>query len=147
MICVISDRFDLATNLHVNSSSKPAHVDVYTVSLQSQEAQCPIHVAQVGSKACVSGFRHQNHSSTIYLDVNEQWPQLSGTLSDGAVLVRPDGHVLWRCKSLAKLSIPQTGQQQLQPKALLQRAKASMLTAIQTSLGRYVTYQIWDVGA
>ena len=36
-----------------------------------------------------------------FFDPQKIWPGLSGTNADGAVLVRPDGHVLWRLKSIA----------------------------------------------
>ena len=36
----------------------------------------------------------------LHVDESQTWEELSGTKASGALLVRPDGHVAWRCLAL-----------------------------------------------
>ena len=71
------------------------------LGLQAQELQCPIMVVTIHSRNCSRvELEQQTYQSDHYLDPKQEWPDLSGVCADGAVLVRPDGHVLWRLQSL-----------------------------------------------
>lgn len=70
---------------------------------QEAELGCPIRaVSIVASRqgAAIPG-RINSQALETFLDVNNCWPDLSGVSENGAVLVRPDGHVLWRCVDAA----------------------------------------------
>lgn len=87
-----------------------------------------------------------------FLDLHNSWPNLCGCGETGAVLVRPDGHVLWRCKDAADLgcgsnsvgSAPalysgdaksQTGDLN-RDAILLQHIRAGLKGAVQACIGR-----------
>ncbi len=42
---------------------------------------------------------------------HKEWPDLYGVTASGAVLVRPDGHVAWRRRSLAGMTSGSTAEQ------------------------------------
>lgn len=67
--------------------------------LQSQEMQCPVRVVIIlDTSSAVDELTSSNNSeSEVMREVSGCWPQLSGIDDSGAVLVRPDSHVLWRC--------------------------------------------------
>ena len=71
------------------------------LGLQAQELSCPIKVVSIHSKECdsIDIERHSNQMAH-YIDLKQRWPDLSGVYADGAVLVRPDGHVQWRLQSI-----------------------------------------------
>ena len=91
-------------------------------------------VAQIVSKSCRYDATAATPNASTYLDTDGQWPKLSGTTVDGLILVRPDGHVLWRCKNLAALAPPESGSQQQHAQTVLQSAKDHVLHALKVCL-------------
>ena len=79
---------------------------MHDCGLQAQELQCPIRIVSLSDKhhtiSKTTGVGQQQ-SVDMLLDVNNCWPGLSGVFNNGAVLVRPDGHVLWHCRDAADL--------------------------------------------
>ena len=71
--------------------------------LQAQELCCPVKVVIVLDKSQDANSLYACDMLTheAMRDMSGWWPQLSGVGDTGAVLVRPDGHVAWRCKVAA----------------------------------------------
>ena len=101
-------------------------------------------------KSATTG-RHADQTMDRFLDLHGSWPKLCGCGEIGAVVVRPDGHVLWRCKDATDLgcgrypvgSAPalysgddksQTGKLNTDA-TLLQHITAGLKAAIQTCIG------------
>lgn len=55
----------------------------------------------------------------LFVDERHIWKTVSGTEASGALLVRPDGHVAWRCRALSTDS-----RTEMQPSVDLQLQKA-----------------------
>ncbi len=66
---------------------------------------CPIRAVSIVAShhGAATPSRINNQALEISLDVDNSWPDLSGVSENGAVLVRPDGHVLWRCVDAARV--------------------------------------------
>lgn len=93
---------------------------------------CPVAIAQIVCKPSSLDNAPIWQKVSTYLDAQAQWPDISKTSPDGLVLVRPDGHVLWRCYSLASLVGQSTGQH---ADAVLQCAKVNLSQALHMCLG------------
>ena len=50
---------------------------------------------------CSGGHTCRAPQASLYVDETQTWKTVSGTEADGALLVRPDGHVAWRCRTLS----------------------------------------------
>ena len=49
---------------------------------------------------CSGGHTCRAPQEALYVDERQTWKKLSSTEASGALLVRPDGHVSWRCRAL-----------------------------------------------
>ena len=91
-------------------------------------------VAQIVRKS----FRPDGLAATpnvsTHVDTEGQWPKLSGTSADGLILVRPDGHVLWRCNNLAACVRPLSVFEQQNDEAVLQCVRDGLLHAFRVCL-------------
>jgi len=72
---------------------------------QEAELGCPIRAVSIiaSHQGAAIPSRLNGQALETFLDVNNSWPDLSGVSETGAVLVRPDGLVLWRCVDAADL--------------------------------------------
>lgn len=72
---------------------------------QAQELHCPIRLVIILDKRqAIDSLKACNVPEIeVMRDLSGRWPPLSGVDDTGAVLVRPDGHVLWRCKDAEHL--------------------------------------------
>ena len=50
---------------------------------------------------CSGGHTCRAPQDSLYVDEMQTWKTVSGTEANGALLVRPDGHVAWRCRALS----------------------------------------------
>ncbi|DBA95796.1 TPA: hypothetical protein ACH3X1_001346 [Trebouxia sp. C0004] len=68
------------------------------VNTLEAELSCPIRAVSVVAphQGAAVPSRLNGQALETFVDVNNSWPDLSGVSETGAVLVRPDGHVLWR---------------------------------------------------
>ena len=53
---------------------------------------------------CPGGHTCNAAQEALYVDESRTWEKISGTEASGALLVRPDGHVAWRCRALSMSS-------------------------------------------
>ena len=62
--------------------------------------ECPVGVVSICDEGDLVNSRKASGPlpGDLLQDLSGCWPELSGVMEDGAILVRPDGHVLWRCK-------------------------------------------------
>lgn len=54
-----------------------------------------------GASSSSSSRNEASQGTTVVLDSDGSWLRLRGAAADGALLVRPDGHIAWRARSSA----------------------------------------------
>ncbi|KAA6420769.1 MAG: hypothetical protein FRX49_09346 [Trebouxia sp. A1-2] len=73
------------------------------------ELGCPIRAVSIVASHHGAAIPSRTNGQALetFLDVDKSWFDLSGVSEKGAVLVRPDGHVLWRCVDAADVDSEQ----------------------------------------
>lgn len=111
--------------------------ELWVAAALAQELRCPIKIVsiccEVGSSSQIDTHKHKLIDQ--FFDPQQIWPGLSGVDADGAVLVRPDGHVLWRLRRIADAF----GQQQFPMSDLRNAKKAATAGAAHKSHAQHVT--------
>ncbi len=110
--------------------------------LQEHGLQCPIRIVTIVDEQQIAA-EHARQPIDRYLDVHNHWPRLSGVCENGAVLVRPDGHVLWRCTDAIDL-IPSCGHVQSDASARSGSDGASTVSKTPSD-DAFLTLALWHV--